>query len=55
MKLITNDHETIEEVIVEETIMDKKQIKAKKKEEKAKKKQEKIKKKEEKKNKGGQA
>ena len=59
MKLITNDQETIEEAIVEETIMDKKQIKAKKKEEKAKKKQEKLqqkmKKKEEKKNKGGQA
>ena len=59
MKLITNDQETIEEVTVEEAIMDKKQLKAKKKEEKAKKKQEKlqekIKKKEEKKNKGGQA
>ena len=59
MKLITNDQETTEEATIEEAIMDKKEIKAKKKAEKAKKKQEKLeakmKKKEEKKNKGGQA
>lgn len=58
MKLITAETEQVEETTAEETIMDKKEIKAKKKAEKAKKKQErleaKMKKKEEKNNKGGQ-